>query len=122
MSSLRASQDAHSTHRPTSALEYNGLWHLPSGVTCIPDQDADLQLRLYVIAHTGSAGHRSISATKTAVSQAFGWSTMSEDIALFVSSCIHCLSSRGGGKTPRPFGPALFGTKPNDLVHVVPLR
>ena len=50
--------------------------------------------------------------------QEFSWSTLSEDADLFVSSCIHCLSTTGGGRVLRPFGPSLFGTKPNDLIQI----
>lgn len=42
---------------------------------------------------------------------------MSEDVDMFVSSCIHCLSTKGGGKVPHPLGQALLGTKPNELVQ-----
>lgn len=42
---------------------------------------------------------------------------MSKDVDLFVSSCIHCLSTTEGGNLSRPIVPALFGTKPNDLIQ-----
>lgn len=35
----------------------------------------------------------------------------------FVSSYIHCLSTTGGSKVPRPFGPSLFETAPSNLVQ-----
>lgn len=34
----------------------------------------------------------------------------------FVKAYDHCLSTVGGGNEPRPFGPALYSTKPNDLL------
>ena len=33
------------------------------------------------------------------------------------SATSHCLSTQGGEKVPRPFGPAVHGTAPNDLVQ-----
>ena len=42
---------------------------------------------------------------------------MKDNVALFVSSCIHCLLTVGGERTPRPFGPSVFGTHPNDLLQ-----
>lgn len=42
---------------------------------------------------------------------------MKEDVHLFLSSFIYCLSSTEGIKVPRHFGPALFSTKQNDLVR-----
>lgn len=47
----------------------------------------------------------------------FTWSTLSLDVKKFIRSCIHCLSSVGGGKIPRPFGLAVHGTAPNDLLQ-----
>lgn len=32
-------------------------------------------------------------------------------------TCIHCISTTGGEKIPRPFGPALHGSKTNDLLQ-----
>lgn len=45
------------------------------------------------------------------------WSTLSEDVRSFVQSCIYCLWTVGGERVPRPFGTALHGTKPNDLLQ-----
>jgi len=45
------------------------------------------------------------------------WSTMTSDVRSFVRACIHCLSTTGGGKIPRPFGPSAHGTKANDLLQ-----
>lgn len=42
---------------------------------------------------------------------------MPGDVKTFVCACIHFLSTIGGEKIPRPFGPAVHGTKPNDLVQ-----
>lgn len=53
-------------------------------------------MRLCVIARTGSAGHRSAAATKDAISREFHWATLSEDVDLFVLTCIHSLASKRG--------------------------
>lgn len=45
------------------------------------------------------------------------WSTVAGDIKTFVASCIHCLSSTGGGRVPRPYDPVAHGTDPNDLLQ-----
>lgn len=42
---------------------------------------------------------------------------MTTDVRNFIRSCIRCLSTVGGGNTPRPFGPAVHGTKANDLLQ-----
>lgn len=114
---IRESQRAHPPP-PQGFICVDGLYRLSNhGPIWIPDDDAILQLRLSIIAHTGAAGHRGTEATEQALSQRFTWSTLSEDIHLFTKSCIHCLSTTGGETVPRPFGPAFHGTKPNDLVQ-----
>lgn len=115
--SISASHDRSSKHRPFIARESAELWRFPSGSSWIPDGDEDLQMRLCIADNGGAAGHRSTSATREVAPQEFEWSTMNEDVNLFVSSCAHCISTAGGGKVPRPFRPALFGTKPNKLVQ-----
>lgn len=87
----------------------------PDGAIWIPGDDTSLQLRLCVIAHTDPAGHCGRLATERALRQKFFWTTLPDEIALLVQSCIHCVSTTGGEKVPRPFGPALHGTIPNDL-------
>lgn len=42
---------------------------------------------------------------------------MFADIFVFVASCIHCSSTKGGDTVPRPFGPSVHGTCPNDFVQ-----
>ncbi len=42
---------------------------------------------------------------------------MAKDIDSLVSHCIHCLSTTGGVRVPRRFGPAVHGTKATDLVQ-----
>lgn len=115
---LKAAQMAHSDDRP-NAVSYNadGLYSTPAGAVWIPEASTDLQLRLCIIAHTGPSGHRAASTTADMLRTQFYWRTLEEDILVFVRSCIHCLSTTGGGKTPRPYGPAVHGTCPNDLLQ-----
>ena len=103
--------------RPENLSVQDELWCNPNGAVWVPDAAAHMQLRLCIIAHTGPAGHRGIEATEQALRSNFFWSTMTSDVRMFVKACIHCLSTVGGGKVPRPFGPALHGTKPNALLQ-----
>lgn len=114
---IRESQRAHPPP-PQGFVSIDGLYRRPNnGPIWIPDADDILQLRLSIIAHTGAAGHRGREATEQALAQRFTWSTLSADVNLFTKACIHCLSTTGGETVPRPFGPALHGTKPNDLIQ-----
>lgn len=38
-------------------------------------------------------------------------------MATFFKECTHCISTFGGRKVPRPFGPAVYGTEANDLLQ-----
>ncbi len=87
------------------------------GAVWVPEQAGDLQLRICIAAHTSGGGHRGTEATEIAIRQHFFWATLTEDVRTFVKSCIHCLSTTGGVRVPRPFGPALHGTKANDLLQ-----
>lgn len=88
------------------------------GPIWIADDNEALQRRFVVIAHCGPAGHRGSAATLKALSQLFFWTTLFADFKLFVSSCMHCLSTTGGASVPRLFGSTLHGTEPNDLVQL----
>lgn len=52
------------------------------------------------------------------VREPFYWSTLQADTQAFVRACIHCISTVRREKIPRPFGPAVHGTKPNDLLQL----
>lgn len=42
---------------------------------------------------------------------------MRADVRFFVHACIHCLSTIGGEKVPRPFDLAVHGTKAKHLLQ-----
>lgn len=83
----------------------------------IPQKASNLQLSLCIIAYTSAARHRVIAATTKAQAKPFFWETFEDDVILFVKGFIHCLSTTGVDRVPRPFGPSLQGTEPNDLIQ-----
>ena len=103
--------------RPSNLVLVDDIWRNPSQAIWIPDDSTDLQLRLCIVAHTGPSGHRGVRSTTSVLRQNFFWSTLTEDVKTFIATCIHCVSTVGGEKVPRPFGPAFHGTAPNDLVQ-----
>lgn len=112
---FQASQHSQENTRPPTVTRRDDLLFSPStSEIWIPDPDTVLQLRLLAITHTGAAGHRGREATELALAQHFRWS---DDVRLFVRSCIHCLSKTEGETLPRPHGPALLGTCTNYLVQ-----
>jgi len=89
---------------------------LIEGKVWIPTTATDLQLRLCVVAHAGASGHRGVKTTLRALTNVFFWTTVAEDVATFVSECLHCMTI-AGGRVSRTFGETLRATKPNELMH-----
>lgn len=114
---ISTNQTEVSNVRPSHLELCDGLWEDPVGAVWIPDKCDDLQLRLCIIAHRGPSGSRSSTSTKSTLQNFFFWSTMTANIRIFVHSCTHCLSTIGGLKVPRPFGPSVYGTNPNDILQ-----
>jgi len=114
---IAEAQSTTDTERPKNLRLTDDLWRNPIRAIWIPDTATELQLRLCIIAHTGPSGHRGPSTTETVLRKYYFWSTMTTDVRSFVRACIHCLSTTGGGKIPRPFGPSVHGTKANDLLQ-----
>lgn len=79
---------------PTLSLDIvasiDALWCIfASGPIWNPGDDDNLQLRLIVMAHPGALRHRGRSATSQVLSFAFPWSTVDDDLNLFVKHFIH---------------------------------
>ena len=93
------------------------LWKR-NGNIWIPHTDEDMKLKLLVVSHCGSMGHRGAAATKSVLKEMFYWKDMDRDAENFVSKCFHCILTRSGGLIPRPIATALHGQKPNEVLHM----
>ncbi|KAE9282551.1 hypothetical protein PR003_g27380 [Phytophthora rubi] len=115
-SEIRASQEAaRASGQIMTGTQLDDEHHLLVTVY-IPDDAADLQQRLCVVAHAGASGHRGGRATQQALEAVFYWSSLGADVAAFVNGCLHCMTT-ASGRIPRPFGETLVATKPNELLH-----
>ena len=94
----------------------DGLFKI-NGKIWIPSENADLQLRLFVIAHCGSAGHRSIDSTLNSLKEGYTWDNI-DDAKHFVKNCLHCTIAKAGMRVPRPLSSTLHATKPNEIIHL----
>jgi RNase H-like domain found in reverse transcriptase/Integrase zinc binding domain len=114
--SLLAGEESH-PFLTEAAAENAGLVpsKLADGAIWIPQSSVSLQLRICVIGHCGRAGHRGFQTTHDGIRQYFCWQSMRSDIATFCQTCMHCLSTIGGTRVPRPMGHALHAEKPNDF-------
>ena len=93
------------------------LWK-QDGQIWISCDDAKLKLKLMVISHCGSVGHREADATKSILKEKYAWKYMDDDVDKFVRGCFHCILSRTGEIIPRPSASALHGEKPNEVIHL----
>jgi RNase H-like domain found in reverse transcriptase/Integrase zinc binding domain len=87
------------------------------GCIWIPDAAVDTQLRLCIIAHCGRGGHRGASVTCAVLAKLVTWSTLTEDSETFCKSCLHCVATLGGLRTPRPLGEAVHAERPNHVLR-----
>ena len=78
----------------------------------------ELQLKLIVVSHCGSVGHRGIDGTKIILKEQFYWRTLENDVRELVKGCLHCIISRTGEIIPRPLAHALHGANPNEVVDL----
>lgn len=93
----------------------DSLFILPTGQIRIPQETTDLHIRLLLIAHTSTAGDCGQPATVSTFSIRFHYKSLEVDTKIFITICIPFVSTTGGWKIPPLFGPAVIGTKPNDL-------
>lgn len=123
MDKILISQAEYAVLQPSEvSIAEDGLYITDNDTLWIPDVAEDPHLFLRVIAHTRPSGHRSADTTERVRAKYFTWSTLSADINIFLHSCLHCPSTVGGGKVPRPHGPAVHGTAPKDLPSSTTLR
>jgi hypothetical protein len=91
-------------------------WKDKKGRIVIPDEALDIECRLCVIAHAGTAGHRGMNATVAALKDMFWWTGMHKEVAAFIKTCLHCMVV-DGRVVPRPLGATLEATAPNMVLH-----
>ena len=83
----------------------------------IPPEDTNLQRRICIFGHCGRGGQRGIGTTYKNIRDYFYWRNMKSDISVFCYTCLHCQSTIGGLRIPRPLGHTLHADKPNNLIH-----
>jgi hypothetical protein len=84
----------------------------------IPTADANLRLRLTVIAHAGErCGHVGQHETLAKLRQHFTWRHMEKDVKSLCNECLHCAPIRGGKRQPRPLGAQVHGRWPGQVIH-----
>lgn len=89
MSEIRRAQQDYSVKKPTSAVISDNDCAVVNSKTWVSDDAEELQWILLIIAHCGYAGNRGIESTGALLKEEFIWSSMDDDTAMFVSSCIH---------------------------------
>jgi hypothetical protein len=107
--------EAPAAERPT--LIDNELYRTPGGQVWIPPESDDLQLPIFIVAHSGHGGHPGLIPPTSSITALFYWKTLIEDVRTFCKTCLHCCSTIGGDRTPRPYGQALHESTPSEVLH-----
>lgn len=105
------------TSKPKGLVTNTEGIYLLNNLIWIPEQSIDIQMKLIVAAHCGTAGHRGAVATFNALREKFIWKNMEEDVKIFVQHCIHCLVAKAGLRIPRPLALTEHATRPNEITH-----
>lgn len=71
MDEILNSQAVNSKTQPKSLINQDGVWKTKHESVRIPEDDEKLLLRIFVIVHYSSAGHRGLTATEAAVRRNF---------------------------------------------------
>lgn len=91
---------------------------LPDNQIWVPKEATNLQIRLVVIAHCGSAGYRGIQTTLNALTERFMKRTEKIYIYIFFcKECLHCCVLRERAVVPRTLGTATQVSKLNKVIH-----
>ncbi|OWY94851.1 hypothetical protein PHMEG_00035302 [Phytophthora megakarya] len=114
---IEVAQSGASPPSTMSKLTGDSLWRDDEQRIWIPDDAAELQMRVSVVGHFGIAGHRGVATTVEKICGQSVWKGMNKDIELFVNPCLHCASSVGGPPQPRLLGEAMHAERPNELIH-----
>jgi hypothetical protein len=114
---LRKSQLALTMKEKQGALldPIDKLWKQNKKII-IPQEDEDMKIRLYVIAHAGAAGHFRQYATVKQLKENFIWDKMEENVKSLIEQCLHCVAVPGGLKEPRPWGDTLRAREPYEVL------
>jgi Integrase zinc binding domain len=105
------------SHEAPTTQGQHGLRVYDDGAVWIPSTAIDMQLRICVAAHCGSAGHRRKYATLANLESHVRWSTMANDVQQFLEKCLLCKATEPGEFMPVPFAETLHSDKPGEILH-----
>ena len=114
---IKQAQSRHSDECTTLQKSDDGVYR-KKGLVYIPKDEFELQVKLLVVSHCSTLGHRGMDATESVLCEEFYWDNVHKDVRNFVKGCVHCLITRSGSLIPRPLGSALHGKRPNEVVHL----
>ena len=118
METYRRSQEK--SKASTSRLffdKHERLWKKSERIW-IPEDDAELQLKVMAVSLGGEMGHRGQEGTIGILTEYFYWSSMKKDVKHFVRRCLHCFITRTGEVIPRPLGMAMHASRVNEILHM----
>lgn len=87
------------------------------GKVWIPEEAAELQLKILMTAHCGVYGHRGIEGMLSNISDSFCWKGVRQAVHGLVKFCTQWIVSRAGTMIQGTFSHALHGSKPSEVLH-----
>lgn len=87
------------------------------GKIWIPENDNELLVRFFVVAHGGCNGHFGIGSSVRRLSKHVSSCDLDERLAAFCRSCLLCLQCKGSKVIPRPWGRTVQANRPNQVLH-----
>ena len=111
----------HEAKRVAGGMAFDGkreVWTLSDRVV-IPRAAKELQRRIIIVAHQGSAGHRGQEATIAMIRKHFRWgkthAEMETSIKALLGTCLQCLKTAAGEVVTRPLGSSLVAERPGEI-------
>ena len=84
----------------------------------IPENNEELLLRIFIVAHTGIAGHRGVASTTRVIQKFCSCRNLRTKILKYCKECLLCLQTKGGHTIRRPLGRTIQAQKPNEVLHM----
>jgi transposase InsO family protein len=116
MDEIRGAQTLSAERPPGEYLATLKVWVKDNRIW-LPGDQRDLLLRVLVVAHCGSMGHRGHQAMRLHLKQVFWFANADAVIKEFLDACLLCPHVHGGMMVRRPYSPQWRSICPNQGIH-----
>ena len=102
----------------------NDLSHSSEGIVLhrgklwVPEDQDEIFMRLCIVAHCGTMGHRGSRSTARRLGKYVSCRKFLTKVQNFCNACLLCLQTKGGHRIPRPLGRTLQAESVNQFLHI----